>query len=218
MPSQPKGYDRSKTWVSSAGIAVRATPQKPSHPTTYSHSSTSSRPSCRNRTRGLAAVGALDGERLRLEEQRAALRQLEGDEVLADLGLRVHHHGPAVGEGGEVDAVALPVVAQLDAVVAQALAVHACAGPGRAQHVDGALLQDPGPLPVLHVLPVAALQDDRVDTGVVEQPGEQEPGGAGSDDADGGTHRSFPSCGSVAGAFAQLPSCSRGEIFFTNSL
>ena len=134
-------------------------------------------------------VGVLDGQRLRLEQQRAALRELEGDEVLADLGLGVDHHGPAAGEGGEVDAVALPVEAQLDAVVAQPLAVHALPGAGRAQHVDRALLQDPGALALLDVGAVAALQDDRVDAGVVEQPGEEEAGGAGSDDADGGAHR-----------------------------
>ncbi len=136
-------------------------------------------------------VGArvLHGQRLRLEEQRAALRQLEGDEVLADLGLGVDHHGPAAGEGGEVDTVAAAVEAQLYAVVAQPLAVHALPGAGRAQHVRRALLQDPGPLPPLDVVAVAALQDDRVDAGVVQQPGEEEAGGTGPDDADGGAHR-----------------------------
>jgi hypothetical protein len=133
-------------------------------------------------------VGALHGQRLRLEQQRAALLELQGDEVLADLGLGVDHHGPAAGEGGEVDAVAFPVVAQLDAAVLEPLAVHALAGTGRAQHVHRALLQDPGALAVLDVGAVATLQDDRVDPGVVQQPGEEEAGRAGADDADGGTH------------------------------
>jgi hypothetical protein len=138
--------------------------------------------------RGVGA-GVLHGQRLRLEQQRAALGELEGDEVLADLGLGVDHHGASAGEGGEVDAVAPAVEAQFDAVVAQPLAVQPRPGAGRAQHVRGALLQDAGALPPLDIGAVAALQDDRVDAGVVEQPGEEEAGGAGSDDADGGAHR-----------------------------
>lgn len=85
------------------------------------------------------------------------------------------------------------VVAELYAVVTQALVVHARAGPGRAQDVDGALFQDSGPLALLDIDAVAALQDDRVDSRVGQEPGEEEACGAGSDDADGGAHRSFPS-------------------------
>lgn len=84
--------------------------------------------------------------------------------------------------------MAAPVEAQLDAVVREALAVHALRRARLAQYVDGALLQDPGALAPLDVRAVAALQDDGVDSGVVQEPGEEQPGGARSDDADGGAH------------------------------
>ncbi len=142
---------------------------------------------------GAGGGGVLHGEGLGLEEQRVTLLQLEGDEVLADLGLGVDHHRAAAGESGEVDAVAGAVEAQFDAVVAQPLAVHALTRAGRAQDVHGALLQDPGALAVLDIGAVTALQDDRVDAGGVQEPGQEEARGAGSDDADGGAHRSFPS-------------------------
>ncbi len=98
--------------------------------------------------------------------------------------------------------MAAAVEPQLDAVVAQPLAVHPLPRPGRAQDVHGALLQDSGALAPLDVGAVAALQDDRVDARVVEQTGEEESGGAGPDDPDGGAHRSFPSIGVVAEVFA----------------
>ncbi len=138
------------------------------------------------------ALRPLHAQRLGLEEQRSALLRVERDEVLADLGLGVDGHGPAAGERGEVDAVPAPVEPQLDPVVPQPLPVHPLPGPGGAQHVGRPLLQDPGPLPLLDVGPVPALQDDRLDPGAVQQPGEQQPGGPRPDDPDGGTHRSPP--------------------------
>lgn len=134
------------------------------------------------------AVRALDGQRLGLEQQRSALLELQGDEVLAHLGLGVDHHGPSAGEGGEVHAMTPPGVPQLDAVVPQPLTVHALTGTGRAQHVHRALFEDPGALALLDVGAVAAFEHDRVDSGVVEQPGQEQSGGAGSDDAYGGAH------------------------------
>lgn len=138
------------------------------------------------------APRVLDRERLGLEEQRTALLQLERDQVLADLRLRVHQHGAAAGEGREVDPVPFPFEAQFDPVVPEPLAVHPLAGPGGAQGVDGPLFQDSGALPALHVRPVAALQHHGVDPRVVQQPCQQQSGRPGSDDPDGGPHPARP--------------------------
>lgn len=139
------------------------------------------------------AARALHGEGLRLEEERPALLELKRDEVLAHLGLGVDHHGPPTGQSGKVDPVPPPVEPQLDAVVPQPLTVHALTGTRGPQHVHGPLLQDPGPLPMLHICPVPALQHDGVDPRVVQQPRQQQPGRSGPDDPDGGTHRLAPS-------------------------
>ena len=69
------------------------------------------------------------------------------------------------------------------------IALAACL---RSAYVVAALPAWVGALAVFDVGPVAALQDDRVDAGALEQPREEEAGGARSDDADGGAHRSLP--------------------------
>ncbi len=159
------------------------------HPVALQHLLTALAPEADARGGG---VHVLHGQHLAVEERRAAVGQGEGDEVLADLGLRVHRDGPAAGEAWEVDAVAAKAEPQLDAVVPQALAVQPLPGAGRAQHVRRALLQHPGPLPPLHVGAVAALQDDAVDPREAQQPGEQQTGRSRPDDPHGGTHRSSP--------------------------
>lgn len=191
MPSQPKGYARSKVRVRAAASPGGRPPEAVAADDVVALQDVLDALVAEADPR---AVGArvLDGQRLRLEQQRAARFQLEGDQVLAHLGLRVDRHGPAAGEGGEVDAVTLPGEPQLDAVVPHPLPVHARPGPGGAQDVRRALLQDPGALALLDIGPVAALQHDGVDAGVVQQTGEEEAGRAGADDADGGAHRAFP--------------------------
>ncbi len=82
--------------------------------------------------------------------------------------------------------------AQFDPVVGQPFAVHAVTGPGGPQHVDGALLQDPGALPLLDVVPVPALQYDRFDARPVQKPRQQQPRGPRSDDADRRAHPDAP--------------------------
>ena len=67
-----------------------------------------------------------------------------------------------------------------------ALAVQSLACTGLPQHVDRALLEDAGALALLDVGAVPALQNDAVDAGVVQEPGEQQPRGAAADDGDGG--------------------------------
>ena len=57
---------------------------------------------------GGVALRLLDRERLRLEQQRWPVGELERDEILHDLGLGVDRDRTAAGEAGEVDVVALP--------------------------------------------------------------------------------------------------------------
>jgi hypothetical protein len=95
-------------------------------------------------------------------------------------------------QGGEVHAVAPAVEAELDAVVDEAFAVHALAGPAGAQHVGRALFEDAGALALLDVVAVARLQQYAVDSGLVQQAGEQQPRRAAADDADGGAHQLPP--------------------------
>ena len=138
-------------------------------------------------------AGPFDGVHRGVEQQRSAVLEPEGYQVLDHLGLGVHRHRPAAGQRGEVDAVRAAVEAQLDAGVDDALAVQALPGPARAQGVDGALFEDAGALAALDVGPVAALQHDAVDARVVQHAGEQQPRRAAADDADGGVHGSHPS-------------------------
>ena len=65
-------------------------------------------------------------------------------QVAGHLGLAVDHHLLAAGQPGQVDAHPAVVEGQLDALVGQALGVHALVHAGLAQQVDHALLQHAG--------------------------------------------------------------------------
>ena len=67
------------------------------------------------------------------------------------------------GEVAQRDAVALAVELQLDAVVDEALALHALADAGRGEQVDRALLEHAGADALLDVLAAARLEHDRLD-------------------------------------------------------
>src|SRR3954470_6560955 len=129
-----------------------------------------------------------DAGRLGLEQDLAARVEAELDEVLQHLVLGVDGDRAAAGEAVEVDAVAATGEAQLDAVVDEALALEALAGPDLAHQVDRALLQHAGPDRGLDRRARAALDDDRLDAAQVEHLREQQPRRPGADDADLGAH------------------------------
>ena len=85
---------------------------------------------------------------------------------------------------GERHVVALAVELQVDAVVDDALAVHALADARVAQELDRALLEHARADAVLDVFAAAVLEDDALDPRDLEQPREREPGRAGADDPD----------------------------------
>ncbi|SPO55104.1 protein of unknown function [Pseudomonas sp. JV551A1] len=109
----------------------------------------------------------------RIDDRRAAgftcLHQVTGH-----FGLAVYHHRLATGQGLEVQALAAPADQQLDTLVYQALTVHALSHPGFTQQVDRALFQYPGTDAAEHVFGGLAFDDDRIDTGLVQQLAEQQ--------------------------------------------
>jgi len=109
-------------------------------------------------------------------------------QVAGDLGLAVHHHLFAAGELVHVDAVALALEQQLDAVVGQALGMGTLGHAGLLKQVHGDLLQHTGTDAAEHVVAALALNDDVVNAGLVQQLTEQQAGGAGADDGDLSTH------------------------------
>ena len=78
--------------------------------------------------------------------------------------------------------------AHLEAGVAQPLAMHARAHAGGVEHIDRALLEHAGADAVLDVLAAVILDDHAVDAAQLQQPREQQAGGARADDADLGAH------------------------------
>ena len=90
----------------------------------------------------------------------------------------------------EVDAVALALELQLDAVVDEPLAPQPLADARLDQEVDRALLEHAGADAALDVLAAARLEHDRVDPAQVQKVREHEPGRAGADDADLRPHSS----------------------------
>ena len=134
----------------------------------------------------MRAVGLdiVDAHVIRLEQDAPARGKARCDQVLHDFLLCVHRDRAPAGQCWEIDAVATPAEAQLDAVVYQSLAPHAIAHAALVEEVNRALLQHPGAHAVLAVLAAAELQHDRLDAGEMQQMREQQPGRSRADDAD----------------------------------
>ncbi len=146
----------------------------------------------RKRDAGLAAVDAMQGHAADLEQDGRAIRQARGDQVLDHFVLAVHGNGAAAGWAGQVDVVADPVVQQVDAMVAQALALQALAHTGCHQQVNRPLLQHASPDASFHVLAAAVLEDHGIDAGAVQQMAQQQACRPGADDRDLGAHPGLP--------------------------
>ena len=93
------------------------------------------------------------------------------------------------GELGEGDAVAGAAEAQDDAVMDEAFAVHPRADPGIAHLLAGVVLHQPGADAAFDVGAGLRLDHHAGDAGAGEDLAEQQPGGAGADDADLGAKR-----------------------------
>jgi hypothetical protein len=88
----------------------------------------------------------------------------------------------------ERDAVAAALVAELDAVVHEPLALEPLADAHLDEQLDRALLEHAGADARLDVGAIARLEDDGLDALAVQQVAEHEPRGAGADDAHLGAH------------------------------
>jgi hypothetical protein len=141
----------------------------------------------------------LDRQRFRLEERRHSGGVERVHQVARDLGLAVDGDRPA-DEAGEVDAVAGAGEGERDAVMDQALAVHAAPGVGPVDERDGARFQHAGADAAEHMRPAAALQHDVVDAGEMQEAREDEPGRAGAEDGYLGAHLKLSGRAGHAGA------------------
>jgi hypothetical protein len=121
-----------------------------------------------------------------LEKQRPVVGEARGDQVLDDLLLGV---GPdrAADEALHVEVVGPLGGAQVDAAVADALPLETVADAVLAEQVHRALLEQSGAYPLLDVLAAAALQHDGLDALHVQEMGQHQPGGPGTDDSDLGS-------------------------------
>ena len=78
---------------------------------------------------------------------------------------------------------------QLEAAARQAFGMHARTDAHLVEQVDGGLLQHAGADAAEHVVAGLALEDHRVDAGLVQQLSEQQAGRAGANDDDVGKSR-----------------------------
>jgi hypothetical protein len=104
-------------------------------------------------------------------------------EIARDLGLPVDRDALA-GQRLQRDAMPPSLETDPDSFVDQSFGVQACCHAGLFQHLDRALLEDPGADASQHVFRAAPLQDRRVDTGTVQELPEQQSRGPSTDDDD----------------------------------
>jgi len=121
-----------------------------------------------------------------LEEQRQAALDPPRDQILHHLGLAVDHDRPTC-ELAHRHVVTLAGELEMDASVDDPLALHPLPHAELAQQVHGSLLEHTGADPALDVVAVARLEHDALDPGGLQQTGERQTGGAGTDDPDLGS-------------------------------
>jgi hypothetical protein len=80
--------------------------------------------------------------------------------------------------------MAFAIEAQLKAVMHQALALHAFAHAGFGQKIDRVLFEHTGAHTILNVLAGTIFDDNGFDAFAMEEMREEQPGGAGANDAD----------------------------------
>src|SRR5688572_26053046 len=119
-----------------------------------------------------------------LEIQRAEGGDSCIDEISHDLVLPVDRDGLSAREIGEIDPVALPLKAEVDPVVAKSAALDARANAHGHQQIDRTLLEHAGAHSVDDMIAAAVLDHHRVDAVQMQQLGEQQPRGTGTNDAD----------------------------------
>ena len=130
------------------------------------------------------------------------------DQVPGQLGLAIDHHAFA-GQGMNVDAHQSLAVGKVEAVMWQALGMHARAQAEPIQRFRRDLFQHAGPDARAHVSRGLSLEDDDVNALLAQQVAEHESGRAGTDDCYLGLHLRAGSLVDFAGGF---PGTSTGWI------
>ncbi len=129
----------------------------------------------------------VQGDILGRVNRRRADRGAAVHKVLGDLGLAIDHHRLA-GHVFERNALADAVDADLDAVMHQAVAMHAGADAGLVEQVHRDLLDHAGTDATEHVVGGLPLENDVIDAVLVKELAEQQPCRARSDNGDLGAH------------------------------
>ena len=112
-------------------------------------------------------------------------------QVAGQLGLAVDEDR-AGRQAAKIDAQALAVEADRDALVHQPFGAHPVPEPGLVHEGRRAGFQDAGADAGQDAAGAAALEDDSIDAGALEQASEQQAGGPGADDHHSRPHRAVP--------------------------
>ena len=136
---------------------------------------------------GAAAVEVVHADVVCFIDGRSTRRGARVHQVARHLGLAIDRHALA-GQAEQVDAVALAAEAQVEAVVRQALGMHARAHAQLVEQIDRHLLQHAGADAAEHVLGAALFDDGVVDARLAEQGAQQQSRRTGAHDDDLGAH------------------------------
>ena len=137
--------------------------------------------------RGAFALEPADLAGLRLKPDRHARGEIRHDHVLHHFLLAVDID-LAAGQPGDVDAMALAVEQEFDALMHHGLLVEAVGHAGFRQKIHGALLQQARANATFHIGAAARFQHNARYALQMQHAGKQKACGSGADDADLGMH------------------------------
>ena len=140
------------------------------------------------RKRGIEIV---NGEIVHFKYDLPAGFKARLDQILHHFLLRIDRDGAATGQLGQIDAVTTAAEAEPNAIVPQSLTPQTFADAGFDHQIHRALFQHAGAHAIFDVLAAAALQNNRLDAGQVQQMGEHQAGRSGPDNTDLGSHSAF---------------------------
>lgn len=109
--------------------------------------------------------------------------QARRDQIFHHLMLRIDRDRAPAGQFVHIDAMALPVKTQLDAVMNQPLAAQALAHSRRVEQIHCALFEHSGAVALFHVLASLRLDYDGLNSFQMKQVREQKTGGSRPNDA-----------------------------------
>ena len=130
------------------------------------------------------SVEVVDAHVAGLEHNLTSGCEPRRDQILDDFVLRVDCNRAASGQPAQIDTMAAAAEAQLEAVMGQSDPLQPLADSRFNHQVDGALLEQAGANPLLHISPTASLEHDRLDPRQVQQVRQHQARRARADNAD----------------------------------